>query len=1193
MPGKKKGEKSVNPKIALKKISTNVLKSIWNQINIPDWMSVVRTAYPTNQWTSTRKGLKGRCPFHDDKDPSFNIDLERQHAKCFSPDCGKYFWDPIRFYAQVQDLEYVAALREMKDRFDLAIPQKTLNEISNRYEHREMKRVLYTVMNGELCDAYALMHGQSALPQDFIYAQNCLRYLHHRNIPAGHYHLLPIGVLPNQQRLEHLLHEHARIHNSLDYWEKAKAYLSWALEGSSWLGSLVFFTGDSPTDPCKIKLRKLPQYINGTFSTIEPKEVRFFEDNFEESNGIFGLFGTPAYQPYMARTESVPFFYVEGEFDALSIISRQCQTGQIGYFVFSGGGSSASGLDCLLAHGHNLGYVVGDCDAPGDEWAGNVLKNTGHLPARIFVWPDSLKTNPLLKDKKLDPDCVVVNCGFETFNTELLKTENFILPQAWAYDRAIKAMAAISPDDIRHLTNVAATWGGYVKDSAEQHAYIEAVTQKFDINAGQVKSGICAADPNEESYIARIKDGLINRLHVLQKVKENNAYILRCWDKVSKGIVDLPVGDKTKIIAAINFMTGKDTFKWLHEDVGDPGWLTTYEEAIDSHNLIRTENLLKDYVVNGVSRMASHLPVSSEMRFVGTGFHCVAPDIDPQAEEGTVRGYLVNGLDMYRAEYDDAGNLTWHTLPGPSDQHVVIKADTGDKPRIFLPHIRNIADLNKEPQLCAEEIYDRLLSMLLAGWEFKNPLVTAQFLASLIMAIPISNFGIHQSMTLITADPSSGKTCLLGGFIGRSAMPRINVLYPTLFMDTYTPAGVKMSMNGSTLCLCLDEYEDKGDNDRKTQQIRGVQSLLRNMANEECSITQGTTNGKSQTFILRHMVIAAAIRTPTDPADITRYNMVELIRNSNHESPGDILPRDFGEEKITQIRQELPLVMYRLARKYYEAFKEVREEFRSGADLIHGGVTRSRENIYPNLAVLKVIKGTEYAHQFARDYFSTNRRNIEQISAISVSSEIWSNLLFTPAVYTQDVDDPRPKTVDNVLSSGNPEMLNTSNSGVYYDKVNGWLVVNWATALATIMSKARIPIMLTVLSVKTQCARHTYAISDDTVLRSDVLDRLRPFIGNHANIQHISVFNLKTVAIDTQQKHEIAPARGLETHDLMPEYEEALSRRIFPKPDAPAKKDEKDGKSSSNANPQDASEDEAPKMATATKGKKSIDDFDY
>ena len=1153
MPGKK-GRKSKNKS----KFDASAIKQIWGQIDVADWLNVVRTAHPNNRWTYSRQTLKGQCPFHQDKTPSFVIDLGKRYAKCYSTECGKFFWDPVRFYMAMQGgtMTYHKALTDMKNRFGIQMSQTIIAEIGKRQKHREMKKLLFDVMRGELIDCYA-QRNSSTPDQELFYARDALAYLDKRGIPPV-YHNLPVGVYPTRLRLETLVKQKVPYlgkHMS-KVWDDIVVYLDLNNRSPDWVGSLVFFTGSSPQDIARLKLRKVPPPAQSNFAQVSyDKDICFIPDDYEHSTGIFGLFGTSPYLPFLAREDVKAFYYMEGEFDALSIIAQQFHTGDIGFFAFSGGGGSAQGLDTMANFGFDTGYIVGDHDKAGKGFVQRVLENTAKVAARAFVWPQALLDdgNGGIK-QETDPSDAVETLGYDVVNQEFRKEENFIKPYQWAVNQAAAEMSGIDKDDIRHLTAVAANWGKFVRDTAEQHAYVGELTQAFNISSGQILSEIKAGEENEEAFIERIRDYLANRLHILQRFRQQGSHILRVYDSVSKEIYELPIEEKMKIASAIGAMTGKDVLQFVREDIGEPAFLEVDEDSGDQV-YIALSNKCIDYLKAAVTRLSRSSVNDSLVRQLGAGLHCIAPNLDKPDE--TFRLYHVNGLRLIRGDFDSSNKLVWKDLTGPSDDSVVVHSEGDLYPRVFMPHIRNAADLNKEPDFTAKELFDIIYQMLDLGWDFKNHKVTCELMAAFCMGLPIANVVGRQPLFMVTSEQSSGKSSLIGGFIGRSNLPRINIIQSSVYTDNYTVAGVRQLMNRSSLCLCLDEFEDKGGNDRRSSITKGILQLFRGHSNEEGLTVIGSTSGQHRSFFFHSPAIVAGIRGLQEAADISRFIKIEMDKKGERESPETLLTREFGEDLIRKVRLNLPLVMYRQAKAFYDAYNRIDKEYQDGGGLEFGRITRSREHFYSSMAVMAVC-GKDY-HRFIRTYFRQHRLDLERISQISLSSDLLDEVLHTPNIRINDLEDTRPKSLNNILSSGNPEVLNQSYSGIYYDWVTKWIAVHWPTVKGTkLLSEQefrnRDPGWL-----KNNAARNKYHVPDMEVERSGVLQRLAPYMGKVAFRTSVSVFNATELMGDAAKSHAAIITRGRENIDMMAEFGEAIDKMTFPKP--PAKKEDASGTS--------------------------------
>ncbi|HET6583501.1 MAG TPA: CHC2 zinc finger domain-containing protein, partial [Nannocystaceae bacterium] len=63
--------------------------------------------------------FKGRCPFHEEKTPSFNVNPARKGYKCFG--CGEG-GDAIRFVMEIEGKSFPEALRKLADLYGVSLP---------------------------------------------------------------------------------------------------------------------------------------------------------------------------------------------------------------------------------------------------------------------------------------------------------------------------------------------------------------------------------------------------------------------------------------------------------------------------------------------------------------------------------------------------------------------------------------------------------------------------------------------------------------------------------------------------------------------------------------------------------------------------------------------------------------------------------------------------------------------------------------------------------------------------------------------------------------------------------------------------------------------------------------------------------------------------------------------------------------
>ena len=90
-------------------VSKEIINEIKSQNDIVD---VIRS------YIDLDDKLKGKCPFHNDNNPSFSVHSEKQIYKCFS--CGES-GNVITFVEKINGITFVEALKLLADRVGIKL----------------------------------------------------------------------------------------------------------------------------------------------------------------------------------------------------------------------------------------------------------------------------------------------------------------------------------------------------------------------------------------------------------------------------------------------------------------------------------------------------------------------------------------------------------------------------------------------------------------------------------------------------------------------------------------------------------------------------------------------------------------------------------------------------------------------------------------------------------------------------------------------------------------------------------------------------------------------------------------------------------------------------------------------------------------------------------------------------------------
>ncbi|WKY43391.1 DNA primase [Eubacteriaceae bacterium ES2] len=89
----------------------------------------------------TGNSYKGRCPFHNEKTPSFSVSQEKQLYHCFGCGAGG---NAITFIMEMEKLPFLDALKLLADRANIRLPEKT-EATDDQYEQKKRLYELHRI----------------------------------------------------------------------------------------------------------------------------------------------------------------------------------------------------------------------------------------------------------------------------------------------------------------------------------------------------------------------------------------------------------------------------------------------------------------------------------------------------------------------------------------------------------------------------------------------------------------------------------------------------------------------------------------------------------------------------------------------------------------------------------------------------------------------------------------------------------------------------------------------------------------------------------------------------------------------------------------------------------------------------------------------------------------------------------------
>lgn len=1132
-----------NKEQAEKRVLFARLQQVWTDISYGDWLLLVSELKPEAQFTRHGAHIKGRCPFHDDPRPSFVITPAKGLVKCFG--CHRSWFGPIHFIADLKSCSFGDAILFVRKRFGLkaSIPEALYEKVRDFEVYQRAKGKVGDFLGAQLLEAIAAWPALD--DKGLSWAEPAVKFLLKRRLgesapnelrPAGEerpedaadpYSIWPticsnqlLGILPPKAVVANQFGQ-----DSEEYKFFCSYFSTYVNEGYKFVGFIVFMFHfePSPTAICRFKLRSPHEGPT--------KEMFFVDDAYEaEMGGFRGFFGLNYFRTFLGLTSPDSHSYVdtadvtEGEFDTLAPIAQQIRRQSDDNIVLALGGASAQPLDRLLNFGVDKVRVVADRDKGGVNFTKRCMEETktSRISFSMFRWPDEYvgwrdPADPARRIK--DPDEAIVSLGYPKWARHAADQDNYTQPHEWCFEQASGDIARTPVEDVRARGRAAMEWGRLLKDSQECSSFCRAVEKHFELDYTILYRDIRAKDENEEAFIERLCDKLKEHFHLVgvQNI-EARRRMLVLWNKGTRAIDSIVLNDEKSVETTLSRYFGT-LYDFIRDQVGDPAFLAPEGEE-SSFNITLRVKKYREYLTFALLKLSQGLPSMEHSPMKGQGFHMAG------YADGATQSYLVNGRDVYHLTHGDDGSYAAHVLDGPSHGGTVFD-NSGDA---WLGSVSKASELI-EADADLPGLYLTVKKMIDTGWSFRYQALDSSFLAAYVLCLPVMSAFTRQTAIIINAEHESGKSRFTSGFIGGTGFPRINVVAHAVAMQGYTAASIRQQRNNSSLCLCLEEFEDYGTNDAKSVTVRKVLELCRDLISESAvNWSIGTTNGEGRTYHLRFPLVACAIRPLRDAASLSRFISFELIKDSKRIDPVIALLEEFKDEGIQSVKHRIATGPLRYVSALRRAQAGVEKEYASGARMPAHASSRFREALYPVLAMLKLLhdlspKTMPDYQGFAYDFAESRREQLARLKTTSENEQIFETVL-SSAIQIENADDRKSwtTTIRIMLADHNKlDDINNTKKGVYFDKTMEWLVVSWIEAcqgvLANTKYKAETPTFLKQVS-----ERSPFNVPTEQVRSSNVLDRLVDVMGPCQPVDLITVFSVKHLLDEGRQRRDAAMA---------------------------------------------------------------------
>ncbi len=423
--------------------------------------------------------LKGLCPFHSEKTPSFTVHRSSQHYHCFG--CGVH-GDSLSFLMNYEGMGFTQALLFLSERFQVPLEEELLDGKS--VSHDEIKKSRLKLL---LEKAAYFFHAMLLYSDEAFHIRS---YLLQRSLSYSYVKNFLLGYSPNSLKGASSLQRYLQAHQFSQEEMIQAGVIAMRREGAQdfFSGRIMFPILDQMGSIIGFSARKVDEKTYGG-KYINTAETQIFK----KSRVLFGLFYS---KRRIVKERNV--ILVEGQLDALRLIHSGFD-----YAVATLG--TAFGevhIDVLKTLGVENAYLAFDSDEAGIQSA---IK-AGHLLMKRGI---SVFHLDMGFDK--DPDAFILRKGRSQFLQRLLEAPDHVqFSLLHAQKRVNWSSGSEREKSLRRIVEEIKEWNNPLleRESIGQLALLAQVPIEFLQDSG---AGIETGRHVEKRLLAP-------KVHVLQKI---------------------------------------------------------------------------------------------------------------------------------------------------------------------------------------------------------------------------------------------------------------------------------------------------------------------------------------------------------------------------------------------------------------------------------------------------------------------------------------------------------------------------------------------------------------------------------------------------------------------------------------------------------------------------------------------------
>ena len=1049
-------------------------KLLWKKIDPQQWYALLRRLAPDGKWQLSGRTIKGCCPYHHDKTPSFILNFDRAIGKCFGS-CGKTVTDLVQLIAKITNDTYAGALTFLNGEFELTkILDGNANELAAYHANQEMKKLALVAMR-EVASEYL-----RDKPKHLEYMLPALTYLTKgRGIPLGLIDRLPVVIYPKPEHVKKYLPE---MYHKLyvDYMKQ--------VDSPRWYGSLLFAYNDAPGSISRFKLRHMSpdaETVLNKYTADDPiphniardlctKEFVFLKDAYTEMLGVFGLH----HYSRMVCNADTNAYITEGEFDALAAMVAQIQEDRRDFVIFAAGGKSGTELSFLREYGIRCLWVVQDSPAKrGDDFAKAILRSKHNflgdsinkaLTYKVFQWPTTVRGGDLDDAVHLtgydtlcrylcaERDTYFLNsfkwavkmCGDEIAAIKSGYQNKRLLAEAGSEAEANVIISNIEDDQRRDVRAAILEWLGCVHDQIDKVEYTRHFSEKEGIDVtelSEVSTNVYALD-TMEGCMARLRADMKKNIELAYYEMKGAGNQFTLWSKTQCVTAAMPMNDKG-LEQVLSQYIGKDVLSWAKGLLGSSPVLlekTSGSEIKDNTQMLKNVLFMLQRIFMEEIGNTRHV---GSLSTLGQGIHF---KYVPQAEAGNFC-YFVNGTKAFRGKFNNSSGLPieWEFLNSVVDGDILFLLHPSKRWSV----IDDVQDLYAGSGVDLKATFEKILKVL-DGWKFEHHSLMREYLAAWIMSIPIQKAVGQVNITFFTGESTSGKTSfvkgLLGGYenAGHGVPP---ILEAARCATDATPAWIYQEMNGTSLLLGLDEAESGQDTDHGDR-VHEIQNMMYSIPTGGATTMRGGISADQRvSYFLRMPVIMSGINMNSDPVFLTRVMVVYTKKDPTRRDVGDYIADNFSEREIVQLRKDITTGLLSRIPEIIERKDRLYQTLLTTPT----ATTVTSRFITSVLTVLTVYEmvGGDPVRMF-QDIIEKNRSRLEALHGHDFQSDLLNAVLYTESVAASVEDGVTGKVSPRkLIMESDFVLLNNSSCGVYFIPAKGWIVIVWRLAKYVILDR--------------------------------------------------------------------------------------------------------------------------------------------